>query len=361
MNNTDNRKISIGILAYNEAKLIGKTIESLLKQDIFYQSNSATEIEIIVVPNGCTDDTAKIAQDTLDQLTNHNSITIKITWQVYELTQPGKSNAWNVFVHQLSNAEADYLLLMDSDIQLLESTTITSMIKVLKTMPQAWVAVDKPIKNIYFKANKNIIEQLSIQIAKLSGKTKIPGQPAWICGQLYCAKAEILRKLWLPNNLPTQDAFLYTMIVTDYLRTSEVPDRVILAPSASHLFEAYINPRRLLRHEKWLILGSAINQLIYQEILANPAKEAGLFIKEKNQQEPLWVQRLIKKSLLQNHWWLIPNYILTRRIKSLFDKSLFQSLLFLPVSLLSFLLDLVLSLQANWELQQGEKIGYWNK
>lgn len=357
----DSNIISIGILAYNEADLIGKTIESLLTQDIFYQSNSSTEIEIIVVPNGCTDNTAKIAQDTLGQLITYNSITVKITWQVYEVQQPGKSNAWNVFVHQLSNAEADYLLLMDSDIQLLESTTITSMIKVLKTMPQAWVAVDKPIKNIYFKANKNIIEQLSIQIAKLSGKTKIPGQPAWICGQLYCAKAEILRKLWLPNNLPTQDAFLYTMIVTDYLKTSEVPDRVILAPSASHLFEAYLNPRRLLRHEKWLILGSAINQLIYQEILANPAKEAGLFIKEKNQQEPLWVQGLIKKSLLQNHWWLIPNYILTRRIKSLFDKSLFQALLFLPVSLLSFLLDLVLSLQANWELQQGEKIGYWNK
>ncbi|BAU62810.1 hypothetical protein STA3757_01610 [Stanieria sp. NIES-3757] len=357
----DSNIISIGILAYNEAKLIGKTIDSLLTQNIFHQYNSSTEIEIIIVPNGCTDDTAKIAQDTLAQRINQNSITTKITWQVYEVQQPGKSNAWNVFVHQLSNAEADYLLLMDSDIQLLESTTITSMIEVLKTMPQAWVAVDKPIKDIYFKDNKNIIEQLSIQISKLSGKTKIPGQPAWICGQLYCAKAKILRKLWLPNNLPTQDAFLYTMIVTDNLKTSEVPERVILAPSASHLFEAYINPRRLLRHEKWLILGSAINQLIYQELLANRAKEAGLFIKEKNQQEPLWVQGLIKKSLLQNQWWLIPNYIIIRRIKSLLDKSVFQALLFLPISLLSFMLDLVLSLQANCELKQRGKIGYWNK
>jgi hypothetical protein len=69
----------------------------------------------------------------------------------------------------------------------------------------------------------------------------------------------------------------------------------------------------------------------------------------------MWIQQLIKKSLLQNQRWLIPNYILTRRIKSLSDKSLFQTLLFLPVILLSFLLDLVLSLQANWELHQGEK------
>ena len=60
--------VSIGMLAYNEAAGIGKTISSLLAQSVFREASAAAQVsawEIVVVPNGCTDDTAQVAEVAL--------------------------------------------------------------------------------------------------------------------------------------------------------------------------------------------------------------------------------------------------------------------------------------------------------
>lgn len=60
--------VPIGMLACNEADSIGKTIESLLSQSVFSDSASSaavSEWEIIVVPNGCADDSARVANEVL--------------------------------------------------------------------------------------------------------------------------------------------------------------------------------------------------------------------------------------------------------------------------------------------------------
>jgi glycosyltransferase involved in cell wall biosynthesis len=355
-------QISIGIVAYNESALISKMLHSLFQQSLFNEPDSNTAIEIVVVPNGCTDDTAIVAKNTLQELVRP-SLHTNVQWRVREIEQPGKSNAWNVYVHQLSNPIADYLFLMDSDIELLDTQTFRSMLDLLETKSEAWVAVDRPIKDVTLKENKNLMERLSASVSGLSGGKPVEGGAAWICGQLYCARAGVLRKIWLPTKLPTQDAFLYTMIVTDGLNSPKEPNRVILAKSASHVFEAYTSISRLLRHEKWLIRGSTINELIYSDLLAdsNQQQDAGSLIKQRNEQDPLWLNKLIQAAVKEKGWWLIPRSILIRRFKSLLHKPPQQAIALLPLATISFIADLILSFQANLELHQGAGIGYWGK
>ena len=350
--------ISIGILAHNESQVICGMLRSLFAQSIFREVNSRIEqIEVIVVPNGCSDNTAALAQETLDELTSKQSASL--TWQVKELTTPGKSNAWNHYVHSLASVDADYLFLIDSDIEFIEAGTLESMLETLETDPETWVAVDLPVKDVALKQSKSLSEKLSVLASGISGNKAAPGEPAWICGQLYCARAKILRQIWLPLNIINDDSFIYTNIVTEGLTTTVNPHRVIRAKEASHIFEAYTDLARLLRHEKWLIVGSAINELIYQDLQGT--SDVALTIKARNETNARWVQELIDKQANHQGWWLIPNFILLRRFISLGQKPIYKALLLSPLVFCAFVVDAWLALRANLELHQGKGLGYWRK
>jgi glycosyltransferase involved in cell wall biosynthesis len=354
--------ISIGIVAYNESDSISKMLHSLFQQSLFNEPDSDMDVEIVVVPNGCTDDTAAVSKATLEELVKP-SLHTNVRWQVCEVEQPGKCNAWNLYVHQFSDPVADYLFLIDSDIQLLDTQTLRSMIHVLEIMPEAWVAVDKPIKDVTLKKNKSLIEQFSVSISQLSGGNAVTGGAAWLCGQLYCARGQVLRRIWLPTNLSVEDGFLYTMIVTDLLNSPKKPNRIILAKSASHIFEAYTDINRLLRHEKWLIVANTINELIYNDLLANgnQQQDKGLLIKQRNEKDPLWLNKVIQTAIDEKGWWLIPQSILTRRFKSLLNQPPQKVILLLPLAVIAFMVDLMLSSQANLDLHQGTGVRYWGK
>lgn len=353
--------VSIGVLAYNEPILIGKALNSLLQQSLFFQDESKFELEIVVVPNGCTDQTESIAHTTLQALIkapNHPHL----SWKVCALAQAGKSNAWNTYVHQLCSVEAKYLFLMDADIEFLEQDTLLSMIDLLERTPDAWVSVDKPIKDVALKTSKTLMERLSVLVSGLSGGKASEEGPAWLCGQLYCARAAVLQKLWLPTQLPTQDAFLYTMIATNGLLTVKETHRVLLAKSASHCFEAYTQLARLLRHEKWLILGSAVNDLIYSNLVAEgiPPEGAGFLIKRRNEEDPDWLSKHVQAVVAERRW-LIPPFILLRRFNSLRYQSPIKFILLFPLVVAAFLADALLAFQTNLELHKGSKLGYWSK
>ncbi|MGF1494923.1 MAG: glycosyltransferase family 2 protein [Microcoleaceae cyanobacterium] len=365
-------------LAYNEANLIGSMLSSLMRQTLFHDFSPETSrskasltrqavcntmnIEIVVIPNGCTDNTAEIAREVLEKSVDPINKP-NIHWKVCEVEQPGKSNAWNVYVHSLSATDAQYLFLMDADIEFLEPKTLEAMIAVLESQSEVWVTVDKPIKDVKLKSNKNFMEMLSLSIAGLSGNRAVEGEATWICGQLYCARSDILRQIWLPTALPTQDAFLYDMITTEGLTLPRNSGRVILSPTASHVFESYIGVRRLLRHERWLITGTAINKMLYFDLTphARNLAETGLLIKQRNEQNAAWLNLLVQEMSQKSGWWLIPKRILARRFKSMSDKSLPQLIVLLPLAILAFMVDLILAVQANSELHRGKAMGYWGK
>ncbi|WP_353931687.1 glycosyltransferase family A protein [Okeanomitos corallinicola TIOX110] len=350
-------KISIGILAYNEFKEIPTTLRSLFNQSIFQDPNANIEIEIIVVPNGCTDDTATISQTTLQEL-EKSSQNPSISWRICEVEEAGKPNAWNLYVHQFSCPDANYLFLMDADIQFLESQTLYRMMQTLENTPDAWVSVDKLVKDVALKPQKNLMEKLSVAVSGVSG-----AKSAWICGQLYCTRTDILRKIWMPKGILVEDGFLWKMIVTDRLTSPEVLERVVLTESASHVFEAYTQINSLLHHELRQIVGNTINDFIYThlQIDDHSSSDAGSLIKLKNEEDPSWLDNLITTNVQKNGWWTIPNWLLIRRLQSLSNRPVQKAILLFPVFFIAFLLDLLLCWQANSQFHQWESSRYRQK
>ncbi|MBD2690457.1 glycosyltransferase family 2 protein [Anabaena catenula] len=343
-------KISIGILAYNEVEEIAATLHSLFHQSIFQEAHANIEIEVVVVPNGCTDDTAAIAQTTLQEL-KKSTQNPSVSWRICNVEEAGKPNAWNLYVHQFSRPDADYMFLMDADIQFLESKTLYKMIQTLEQTPDAWVSVDKLVKDVALKPKKNLMEKLSVAVSGASG-----AKSAWICGQLYCGRTEILRKIWMPKGILVEDGFLWTMIVTDRLTSPEVLNRVVLADSASHVFEAYTQISSLLRHELRQVIGNTINYFIYTNLQPgdNSSADAGSLIKLKNEQDPLWLDKLITASVKKSGWWAIPNWLLIRRLQSLRNRPFQKAIWLFPVFFIAFFVDLILCLQANYQLHKYE-------
>ncbi|MDZ7960112.1 MAG: glycosyltransferase [Aulosira sp. DedQUE10] len=344
-------KISIGILAYNEANCISSTLESLFAQSIFQEVDSNTAIEVVVVPNGCTDETAAIASTALQNLVQ-STPNPSVSWSVCEIKEAGKPNAWNHYIHKFSDPSADYLFLMDADIQFLAPSTLHSMVETLEVNPDAWVSVDTLVKDVALKEKKSLLEKLSLYVSKVSGAKSV-----WICGQLYCTRAAVLHRIWMPKGIEVEDGFLWKMVVTDLLTSPEVPERVVRANSASHIFEAYTDIRRLLRHEQWLILANTINTLIYNDLQSscNKQQDAGSIIKSRNDQDPLWVSKLIQSNVSQQNGWVIPAWLLLRRFNSLLHLSLHKAVLFLPVAVTAFFVDLLVCFQANDRLHKWEQ------
>ncbi|MBE9030415.1 glycosyltransferase [filamentous cyanobacterium LEGE 11480] len=345
-------KVSIGILAHNEATTIRKTLESLLQQTIFQPGERSLELEIVGVPNGCRDNTAEVMRRTFAGIINPVDYP-QVTWKICELAQPGKPNAWNHYVHELADPQADYMFLMDADIWFPEPYTLGSMLNVLEQDPYIWVAVDRPVKDVVLKQNKNLIDHLSSFVSELSGS----GGAVWLCGQLYCARASILRQIYMPSELTADDGFLYQMVTTNCLTTPIQRDRIARAPDALHVFEAYTHPRQLLKHERWLVVANITNTLIFEHLhtalkqLPSDRSASSLF-REWDQQNPRWVANLIHAERTKQSGWLSPPEYLVRRFINLHNKPLIKMILLFPLAFVAMCVDLLALCAANRELSK---------
>src|SRR5262249_14737262 len=136
-------KVSVGILARNEADNIAKILGDIGSQDLL--SSHSLRIEIHIVANGCTDSTVIAAKNALSKDSfQHKNIKV----YVHTLSQPVKSNAWNELIHRFTSPAAEFICLVDADIRIPEPTTLRLMLDSLVVSDKAVVAVDDPVKDL---------------------------------------------------------------------------------------------------------------------------------------------------------------------------------------------------------------------
>lgn len=352
--------VSIGMLAWNEESRMAHAIRSLFQQSVFLsheQALSTTQWELIVVPNGCTDATAQVARQTLAQCMA--SLTAKnVTVSVIEVNEPGKSNAWNRYIHDFSRRDADLIVMVDSDIEFDHPDTIYNSIKLLIENPGCLVAVDKPLKDFSRKQRRSLVEELSLHFSNETFER----DPA-IAGSFYCARSQTLRNIWMPKGLPGEDGFLKMMVVTNCFRSEVDPSRVARAENASHFYEGLTKPTAIFNHELRLAIGTTLNCYLTWDFLkfATDPKGpgAGLLIKNCLENDPDWYGKYINNEIRNRGWWVLPRGMLFRRFATLRNMPLQNKLKKMPLALLAFLFDLWVFLVANNRLKKGRAIGFW--
>jgi glycosyltransferase involved in cell wall biosynthesis len=352
--------VSIGMLAWNEESRIGDTIRSLLEQSVFGSRQGELPVsrwELIIVPNGCSDATAKIAADTLVECLADRT-GLNISGSVVEVGEAGKSNAWNRYVHEFSNQQSDLIIMIDSDIVFGHPDTIFNSVKLLLDRPECLVAVDRPLKDFARKLRRSLVEELSLQFSNL----QLERGPA-IAGSFYCAKGEILRRIWMPKGIPGEDGFLKAMIVTDCFRSEADLSRIARAENATHFYEGLTRPGAIFTHEVRLVVGTTLNSYFNWDFLkfATDPKGpgAGYLVKSCLENDPDWYRKYIDNQIRIRGWWVLPRGLPFRRLLRLRDMAPQARLRRAPLALIGFLFDLSVCLVANRLIKQGRAIGFW--
>jgi glycosyltransferase involved in cell wall biosynthesis len=352
--------ISIGIMAWNEENVIERTLISLFEQSVFSGVNTdlpEAEWEIIVVPNGCSDRTAEIAHRTLAMLIQRNPERMA-SFAVREISESGKSNAWNRYVHEFSNSRADLMVLIDADIEFGERETIANAVRGLIANPEASVAVDLPLKDAVKKPHKSLLETIS-----LAGSESLAKGVATIAGSFYCARAHTLREIWMPKGLSGEDGFLRAMVLTDCFRSAINERRIIRVANATHYYETLTSLKNIFRHELRLVIGTATNCYLTWDFLAYAVDPkgpgAGVLIRNRLEENPLWYQQLLDNSIKNHGFWVLPRGMLLRRFAKRQQGSRPRTVKQMAMAVIGFLLDVPVFLVANQKLKKGDAVGFW--
>lgn len=353
--------LSIGIFAWNEEEGIPTTLESLLAQDIYgHLRQRGLCCEVVCVANGCTDRTAGVAEEFLNRARMEHAWKDVLRCRVVDLKARGKVNAWNQFVHRLSAPGARLLCLMDADILIHRRATIRNLIATLEFDPQANVAVDVPRKHIAFKKRTSLVDALSLAASRMTLRTE-----AQLCAQLYCIRAEVARRIYLPEDLAAcEDGFIKALVCTDFLAHAPSPARLRVAPDAEHTFEAYTTPAAILKNQKRQILGQTIVHILIDQYLPNlkpsELQELAQHLRAKDAADPGWLKRLIRQHLRTHRFWRLHPGLLGRRFRDLRRLEPAKRLRCLPAALAGSAAALAAGFLAYRSLKGG-CTNYWPK
>jgi glycosyltransferase involved in cell wall biosynthesis len=349
---TETPDVSIGILAYNEETRIGATLRGLFAQDIFVQHST----EVVVIANGCTDETASKARDVI--LNNEALWSLRGSVRVVELEEAGKSNAWNKFVHEFSSPRATVLFFMDSDIELIAADTVNSMLRTLNANREAVVCVDRPIKDIALKSNPTFVQRLL-----LASTPKIdPSDPA-LCGQLYCVRSDALRAIKLPVEITVEDGFLRALLLTYGFTRPEDKRRIVLDLKASHKFKSVATLHETFRHEVRVVAGSIVNMLLFERFSGECKldRSAMVLMQVWEAENPAWLRVFVKHEAEKRGWGVLPRSWWTRRWSRLGRVSFLQILGRAPAVALASVLDAAVFFTAIRYVRNGKALGYWGR
>ncbi len=353
--------LSIGIMAWNEADALPATLASLFRQTVFARLAARHEsAEVIVVANACTDRTAAVARACFARLAQGPGGAEGCHGRVIEIPEAGKANAWNRFIHEFSAVETRAIVSMDADIVFHHRDTIFNLMTVLERRPEVPAATGRQCKDLLFKERKTLRERLSLAATAMGG-----GEAGKICGQLHCLRADVARNLYLPRDLgATEDGFIKEMVCTDFLTRPADPGRIVLAPDAAHIFEAYVNLGDVLNNQKRQMLGQTTVHVLVEYLKSLPREERSRLaatLRRLEAADPDWLKRLIAAHLRRRRffWQIFPG-ILTFRFQRLLRQPGLGKLTRAPAALAGFVVTLVACARASRALRAG-LTQYWPK
>lgn len=354
--------ISIGVLAYNESESISKAIDSIFCQSIFqnhkYGTNRFGFVELVIVPNGCADSTAEVSQEVISEAMVSESVGAWVRARVEPIARPGKENAWNRFVHEFSDPDAHYLILIDGDVELENSYVLETLVQCLEENPSVHVAGGRPVKHIEKKINKSIADRISLGASSLRR-----GMKGIFAGCLYCGRAEVLRGFSLPSVLMGEDSFVRAIIVTRGFTKHDDASLVRPCEEARVVFEAYTSLPEIVRNKTRRMIEAEINATLYTYLWANstPERPAGALIMDNDRENPKWSHQLVETEFSGRGFWKIRRHFIYQNFQHLRYHGWCKRLLLFPTALVSIPLNFIALIQANRALARGDVRGLWDK
>lgn len=338
-------RVAVCILAKDEERNISNVLEQLLSQSVL--SDPDLHLEIHVVSNGSTDGTVAAAEACAG-LFEVSAASL----HVHDLKLAGKSRAWNQAVHHLLPASLDYIVFLDADITFIDNKVVADLLQQLVDDPTLQVCAGYPIKDVEAKEKKSLHDRLSLRISRNTRHVDA------ISGQLYAARADALKDIWLPDMTPGEDGFLNAMIYTHGFTKEPGTGRVRGLARPTHYYEA-LGSLAFLRHEQRLIVGTIINRWIFEHLWSlKLSSSAGHLIREWNIEDPAWVESIIR-ARVGNQAWLIPNAIVFGRLKANRSRPLLKRMAFFPLALAATLLTIPPSIGANRRLKKVGAASTW--
>jgi glycosyltransferase involved in cell wall biosynthesis len=338
-------KVACCILAKSEAKSIAGLLGQLRRQSLV--RNGRADVSIHVVANGCTDETAAVALRCAEIFNG-----TRASLHVHELETGGKSRAWNRAVHGLVDSSAEYFVFLDADITFVDESVIDELLGALQAQPDAEVSNGYPVKDVGAKRWKSPLDVFSLAVSKRSQ------QPTAINGQLYVARTSALEDIWLPDETPGEDGFLNAMVTTRGFTMAPVPGKVIGARSPTHYYRTH-RAFGFFPHDRRMIVGTMINIWIFEYLwslgLTSPAGE---LIRQWNESDPDWVERLIRIHSAKRTW-LVPKSILLGRFTERSLKPWWKRVGYLPAAIAATILTIPPAIAANAKLKRRGAASTW--
>jgi glycosyltransferase involved in cell wall biosynthesis len=352
--------VSIGIIAWNEEQALRPLFKSVFTQTFFAGlRRRQLKCEIVLMANGCSDRTPELAEQIFAEAARTNPYAEAFVARVVNLQERGKINAWNVFVHNSSAREAQFLFLADADIVIHNPETLWNMLLTLETNAEASVSVDRPSKDIEFKEQKSFRERMSLRMSRLTLSSS-----AQLCAQLYCIRSAIARNIYLPKDLTAcDDGFIKSLVCTDFLAHDVWSMRIQVARNAAHTFEAYTSLKSIFKNQKRQAIGQTLVHILIDEHLKQlpPWDRTKLAdtLRKKEQENPNWLKELIGKHLRRTkHFWRLYPGFLTHRFRHFKRLNWFGKMMCLPVALAGSLFAIPAGFAAFRFLKSG-CTNYW--
>lgn len=331
--------IDIAVFAHNEEAGIADCVAALRAQDLLARTDLS--VRLMVLANGCTDGTAARAAAP--------------GVEVVELEQGGKSRTWTAFVHGLARADADFLIFCDADIAFADPGTLSGLLETVITRPGVVASSSRPVKDIvHSPQDLGPVDRL---IASAGGT--LDDWRTSICGQLYILRGDTARGIHLPAGLPVEDGFVRAMVVTHGFTADEDLSRVDGRDTVFHIYASERGVAALVRHQVRLVIGGAINYVIYQWLESLPAAERPAALARASESDG-WLADRLSSALPDRRYGWVPWHFLFKRLRAAYGKGA-RALTpkALLVTFVGFGFDALVWGVAQVKMARGTGAGHW--